>query len=94
MAKLLSGDDQTQKKSPGQSLSDAAVAGYDKGSAAKTAKKNNLSIPSSIPSMKKGGRVKKTGLHLLHKGEEVIPSNKVKSLKRKGSNRKRTSVKA
>lgn len=28
----------------------------------------------AIPSMKKGGKVKKTGLHLLHKGEMVIPA--------------------
>jgi hypothetical protein len=32
--------------------------------------------PRSVPSMKHGGRVKKTGLHLLHKGEHVIPAAK------------------
>lgn len=30
---------------------------------------------SAYPSMKKGGTVKETGLHLLHKGEEVIPTD-------------------
>jgi hypothetical protein len=36
------------------------------------------------PSMAKGGMVKKTGLHMLHKGEMVIPakmSKKIKSMK-------------
>jgi len=86
MAKLLG--DQTEKKSPGQTISDAALAGYDKGVSNK-AKDNG-----SIPSMKKGGKVKKTGLHILHKGEEVIPANKVKLSKGKGSMRKRVSAKA
>lgn len=35
------------------------------------------STPSSIPSYKKGGMVKKTGLAKLHAGEKVIPRNKV-----------------
>lgn len=88
-------DGQNQKKSPGQTVADAALAGYDKGAKkkadSKSSSKNDFSL---IPSLKKGGMVKKTGLHLLHKGEEVIPANKVKSLKRKGSMRKRTSAKA
>lgn len=92
MALIL--DDQKQKtspenKSPGQSLTDAAVAGYDKGAKNKADKKAAMKIPS----LKKGGRVKKTGLHLLHKGEEVIPANKVKSFKRKVSMGKRPSAK-
>lgn len=29
-----------------------------------------------MPIMKKGGRVKKTGPHMLHKGEKVIPKDK------------------
>jgi hypothetical protein len=36
------------------------------------------------PSMMKGGMVKKTGLHMLHKGEMVIPakmSKKIKNMK-------------
>jgi hypothetical protein len=32
-----------------------------------------------IPSYKKGGRVKETGLALLHKGEHVIPVKEAKS---------------
>jgi hypothetical protein len=82
-------DDSNQRKTPGQSLIDAAVGGYDKGEKKKA---DNKKSALNIPSMKKGGKVKKTGLHLLHKGEEVIPANKVK--RRKDSMRKRTTVKA
>lgn len=87
MSNILGDQGQNQKKTPGQTVADAALAGYDKG--AKKKADNKL-----IPSLKKGGMVKKTGLHILHKGEEVIPANKVKSFKRKNSTRKRTSVKA
>lgn len=34
----------------------------------------------SIPSYKKGGKVKKTGLARLHKGERVIPKKKSESM--------------
>lgn len=34
----------------------------------------------AVPTMKKGGRVKKTGLHLLHKGEMVVPARMVKKM--------------
>jgi hypothetical protein len=34
-----------------------------------------------IPSMAKGGMVKKTGLHMLHKGEMVIPAAMAKKVK-------------
>jgi hypothetical protein len=40
--------------------------------------------PQVVASMAKGGMVKKTGLHMLHKGEMVIPakmSKKIKSMK-------------
>jgi hypothetical protein len=43
-----------------------------------------------VPSMKHGGRVKTTGLHILHKGEHVIPAAKRSA--RSGS-RKRVLVK-
>jgi hypothetical protein len=33
--------------------------------------------PPKMPSMKKGGMVKKTGPHFLHKGERVVPAAKV-----------------
>ena len=36
-----------------------------------------------MPSMKKGGMVKKTGPVRLHKGEMVIPANVVKKLMKK-----------
>ena len=36
------------------------------------------------PSMEKGGKVKKTGLHLLHKGEVVIPAKEAKKKKNEG----------
>ena len=31
-------------------------------------------LKGKIPTMKKGGIVKKTGIHLLHQGEMVLPS--------------------
>jgi hypothetical protein len=34
-----------------------------------------------VPSMMKGGMVKKTGLHMLHKGEMVIPAKMSKKIK-------------
>ena len=40
--------------------------------------------PQVVASMAKGGMVKKTGLHMLHKGEMVIPakmSKKIKNMK-------------
>ena len=36
----------------------------------------------SVPSMKRGGRVKKTGLVRLHQGEQVIPAGRSKKGKR------------
>lgn len=38
-------------------------------------RQGRTSLGSSIPSYKKGGKVKKTGLALVHKGEKVIPSH-------------------
>jgi hypothetical protein len=32
----------------------------------------------ALPGMKKGGKVKKTGPHILHKGEHVTPAHKGK----------------
>jgi hypothetical protein len=40
--------------------------------------------PYDIPSFKKGGTVKKTGLIYAHKGERVIPKNKVSKMFKKG----------
>lgn len=34
------------------------------------------------PSMAKGGMVKKTGLHMLHKGEMVIPAKMTEKIKK------------
>lgn len=42
-----------------------------------------LSHLESAPSMKKGGVVKKTGLHNLHKGEVVISKKDVDAMKKK-----------
>lgn len=36
--------------------------------------------PGGMPMMKKGGRVKKTGPHMLHKGEKVVPAHKAKDM--------------
>jgi len=38
--------------------------------------------PKDIPEFKKGGKVKKTGLAKVHKGELVIPANRVKAVKK------------
>jgi hypothetical protein len=39
--------------------------------------------PGGIPGMKKGGRVKKTGLHKLHKGEKVLTAKAAKKDEKK-----------
>lgn len=39
-------------------------------------------VAGAVPSYKKGGRVKKTGLAKLHKGERVIPRNKVRMVEK------------
>ena len=38
--------------------------------------------PRPLPEFKKGGKVKKTGLAKVHKGEIVIPANRVESVKK------------
>lgn len=38
---------------------------------------------SGAVSLKKGGRIPKTGIYRLHKGEEVIPADKVKRIEKK-----------
>lgn len=53
-------------------------------------RKNPFSILSYIPHMKKGGRVKKTGLAVVHKGEYVVPA---KHRTAKKASRKRTILK-
>jgi hypothetical protein len=40
------------------------------------------SEPSMMPSLRKGGKVKKTGPHRLHKGEVVLSRSQVKKAKR------------
>lgn len=55
--------------SPETSLGSVPTAGV--------APKSVLGGLSSIPTYKKGGIVKKTGLALVHKGEKVIPKSKV-----------------
>lgn len=42
-----------------------------------------------VGSMKDGGMVKKTGLYKLHKGEKVIPADKVKEMDMKNKTRKK-----
>lgn len=36
--------------------------------------------PGAMPGMKKGGRVKRTGPHMLHKGEKVVPADQAKGM--------------
>src|SRR6185436_4804885 len=44
---------------------------------------DNVSKLMTVGSYKKGGIVKKTGLALVHKGELIIPADKVKSYHKK-----------
>ena len=37
-------------------------------------------VPTRVISLKKGGMVKKTGLHMLHEGEVVLPKPVVNSM--------------
>ena len=46
-------------------------------------------LTAMIPSFKKGGRVKKTGLALLHRGEYVVPAGRTKKV-----SRRKTAIKA
>jgi hypothetical protein len=57
---------------------------------AKKIKENKASDEASSPheggtvaSMKKGGKVKKTGKHMLHKGEQVLKRKTAKKYRRK-----------
>ena len=43
---------------------------------------NAYASPNPIPGYKKGGRVKKTGIALVHKGELVLTSSQAKTLKK------------
>ena len=43
---------------------------------------NALSSPNPIPGFKNGGKVKKTGIALVHKNEIVLSAAQVKSLKK------------
>jgi hypothetical protein len=43
---------------------------------------NALSSPNPIPGYKKGGRVKKTGIARVHKGEVVLTKSAAKTLKK------------
>ena len=44
--------------------------------------KKAISAVNSIPSFKKGGKMRKTGLARLHKGEVVLTATQAKSLKK------------
>jgi hypothetical protein len=43
---------------------------------------NALSSPNPIPGYKKGGRVKRTGIARVHKGEVVLTKSAAKTLKK------------
>ena len=43
---------------------------------------NALSSPNPIPGYKKGGKVKRTGLARVHKGEVVLTASAAKSLRK------------
>jgi hypothetical protein len=44
--------------------------------------KKAVGLVGAIPSFKKGGTMKRTGLARLHKGELIIPAAKAKALKK------------
>jgi hypothetical protein len=43
---------------------------------------NQIKMAGMVPAFKKGGRVKKTGLAKVHKGEVVLTASSAKTLKR------------
>lgn len=43
---------------------------------------NQVNMAGSVPMYKKGGKVRKTGLAVVHKGEYVIPASQAKALKK------------
>jgi hypothetical protein len=47
-----------------------------------TSQVNALASPNPIPGYKKGGRVRKTGIALVHKGEFVLTASQAKALKK------------
>lgn len=81
-----------QKQTLGDKARDVAIAvrnDYEESkriSAAKRSQKPSTKTPQVAagvyPSYKKGGRVRKTGLALLHKGEKVIPKKNVKRVEK------------
>ena len=56
---------------------------YDKTAQATALKGNQLQRREIMGSMKKGGRIPKTGLYKMHKDEKVIPADKAKAMKKK-----------
>ena len=42
----------------------------------------NRQTPVNLPSYRRGGKVRKTGVARVHKGEYVVPRSKVKKVKR------------
>ena len=88
-------DDTSKKKKPGKYPNDyrglktisppkSDLKGYlGQGMARQAAtaiEKHNQQLKDAA-SFKKGGKVKKTGIYKLHKGEKVIPKKKVESIK-------------
>ncbi len=77
-----------EKQTLGDKVRDVAIAVKNDWKDMKEIEKNKSPQPAKseekrpyeVPSYKKGGRVKRTGLALLHKGEHVIPKNKVKKV--------------
>jgi len=72
------------KDSKGASALRGAAAGSQAGSAAlsRDAASDASRIGPVVYGYKKGGRVKKTGLARVHKGEYVVPRGKVKRVKK------------
>lgn len=78
--------DQSKFKVPSlaQSPSQRAITKFPGGMTVQHAQRSGgLRFGKSIPSYKKGGMVKKTGLAKLHKGEKVMTKDQVKKSVRK-----------
>jgi hypothetical protein len=56
-------------------------------------KKKKPATDNTVPSYKKGGTVKKTGMAMVHKGEKVIPQKKVESMNQFMSRRNKETMK-
>lgn len=68
------------EQTPTKAGAKSFIGGVERHAAVDAAKGVASLAGKVIGSLKKGGKVKKTGKYKLHKGEQVIPRNRVKDL--------------